>query len=137
MTDKSQTYSVEGDKAELRHDLKRLARVTRCFSKTLKALWQAVKLLVCCFNRRQPATGATRITRLPFRIMFNRYCRHFRYVDILWMSLMRINGENPRGNYYGNANLLIYRRLKRLVACNIAIIRNDKFLFLNPAGSTA
>ncbi len=29
--DKSQTYSVEGDNAELRHYLARLARVSRCF----------------------------------------------------------------------------------------------------------
>jgi insertion element IS1 protein InsB len=33
--DKSQTYSVEADNAELRHYLARLARKSRCFSRCL------------------------------------------------------------------------------------------------------
>lgn len=36
MPDKSQTYRVEGDNAELRHYLVRLARRSRCFSAALK-----------------------------------------------------------------------------------------------------
>jgi len=51
--DKSQTYRVEGDNAELRHYLARLARRSRCFSRCLTALWRAVKLLVYAWNRRQ------------------------------------------------------------------------------------
>jgi insertion element IS1 protein InsB len=51
--DKSQTYRVEGDNAELRHYLARLARRSRCFSRRLKALRQAVKLFVYAWNRRQ------------------------------------------------------------------------------------
>ena len=51
--DKSQTYSVEGDNAELRHYLARLHRSTRCFSKCLKALQRAVDLFVHFWNVRQ------------------------------------------------------------------------------------
>jgi IS1 family transposase len=46
---KSETYSVEGDNAELRHYLKRLARKSRCFSRSIKALWR----FVFCWNKRQ------------------------------------------------------------------------------------
>jgi IS1 family transposase len=52
-TDKSQTYRVEGDNAELRHYLARLARRSRCFSRSLEALIRAVKLFVYAWNRRQ------------------------------------------------------------------------------------
>lgn len=52
-TDKSQTYSVEADNAELRHYLARLARKSRCFSRCIHALWRAVKLFVFAWNRRQ------------------------------------------------------------------------------------
>ena len=41
MYDKSQTYSVEGDNAELRHYLARLTRRSRCFSKCIHALRRA------------------------------------------------------------------------------------------------
>jgi insertion element IS1 protein InsB len=53
LPDKSQTYRVEGDNAELRHYLARLARRSRCFSRSLKALYQAVKVFVYAWNRRQ------------------------------------------------------------------------------------
>ena len=51
--DKSQTYSVEADNAELRHYLARLACKSRCFSRCIHALWRAVKLFVFACNRRQ------------------------------------------------------------------------------------
>lgn len=51
--DKSETYSVEGDNAELRHYLARLGRKSRCFSRCIRALWRAVKLFVYSWNRRQ------------------------------------------------------------------------------------
>jgi hypothetical protein len=54
MHDKSQTYSVEGDNAELRHYLARLVRRSRCFSRCPHALHCAVRLFVYCFN---PGTG--------------------------------------------------------------------------------
>ena len=50
---KSETYSVEGDNAELRHYLARLARKSRCFSRCLFALECALRLFVYCFNSRQ------------------------------------------------------------------------------------
>ena len=53
MYDKSQTYSVEGDNAELRHYLARLTRKSRCFSKCIHALRRAVDLFVWCWNHRQ------------------------------------------------------------------------------------
>lgn len=53
LPDKSQTYSVEGDNAELRHYLARLGRKSRCFSRSLTALRDAIRLFVYCWNRRQ------------------------------------------------------------------------------------
>jgi IS1 family transposase len=53
MPDKSQTYSVEGVNADLRHYLARLRRRSRCFSRSLRALIAAVKLFVFAHNRRQ------------------------------------------------------------------------------------
>lgn len=51
--DKSETYSVEADNAELRHYLARLARRSRCFSRCIRALRRAVRLFVWCWNQRQ------------------------------------------------------------------------------------
>jgi len=53
MSDKSETYSVEADNAELRHYLARLARRSRCFSRCIEALAGAIKLFVFARNRRQ------------------------------------------------------------------------------------
>ena len=53
LADKSQTYSVEGCNAELRHYLARLARRSRCFSRCLDALRRAIKIFVFAWNRRQ------------------------------------------------------------------------------------
>ena len=50
---KSQTYSVEGGNADLRHYLARLAKHSRCFSRCITALRNAIKLFVHCWNRRQ------------------------------------------------------------------------------------
>jgi IS1 family transposase len=49
---KDDTYSVEGVNADLRHYLARLARRTRCFSRSLEALRTAIKLFAYYFNRR-------------------------------------------------------------------------------------
>jgi len=46
MPDKSETYRVEGDNAELRHYLARLARHSRCFSRCIHALRRAIRLFV-------------------------------------------------------------------------------------------
>jgi len=53
LPNKRQTYRVEGDNAELRHYLARLVRRSRCFSRSLTALWQAVNVFVYAWNRRQ------------------------------------------------------------------------------------
>jgi IS1 family transposase len=53
LPNKSQTYSVEGGNAELRHYLGRLVRRSRCFTRSLRALRDAVKLFVYAWNRRQ------------------------------------------------------------------------------------
>ena len=53
MPDKSQTYSVEADNAELRHYLARLARRSRCFSRCIHALRSAIRIFVYCWNHRQ------------------------------------------------------------------------------------
>ena len=50
---KSQTFSVEGDNAEMRHYLARLGRRSRCFSRRIEALQRAVALFVHAWNRRQ------------------------------------------------------------------------------------
>jgi insertion element IS1 protein InsB len=49
---KDDTYTVEGVNADLRHYLARLARRTRCFSRSLQALRTAIKLFAYYFNRR-------------------------------------------------------------------------------------
>lgn len=53
LSNKSQTYTVEGGNADLRHYLARLARKSRCFSRCLHALRRAIKLFVWCYNQRQ------------------------------------------------------------------------------------
>ena len=58
LPNKSQTYSVEADNAELRHYLARLGRRSRCFSRSLEALRSAIKLFVFAWNRRQLAKRA-------------------------------------------------------------------------------
>ena len=50
---KSQTYSVEGGNADLRHYLARLAKKSRCFSRSVLALVRNIALFVQCWNRRQ------------------------------------------------------------------------------------
>ncbi len=53
LPNKSQTYAVEADNAELRHSLARLGRRSRCFTRAIQALRDAVKLFVYAWNRRQ------------------------------------------------------------------------------------
>lgn len=53
LPNKSQTYAVEADNAELRHYLARLGRRSRCFTRAIQALRDAVKLFVYAWNRRQ------------------------------------------------------------------------------------
>jgi IS1 family transposase len=51
-TNKSQTYSVEGSNAEIRHYLARLHRRSRCFCRSVQSLKRAFWLFAYCYNRR-------------------------------------------------------------------------------------
>ena len=53
LPDKSETYSVEGDNAELRHYLTRLVRRSRCFSRCLVWLNRHLKAFAHAWNQRQ------------------------------------------------------------------------------------
>jgi IS1 family transposase len=53
LKDKSETYSVEGTNADLKHYLARLQRASRCFSRCFKALARAIELFVYFYNERQ------------------------------------------------------------------------------------
>ena len=50
---KSQTYSVEGFHANMRHYLARMRRKTRCVTRSLSALRKAIDLFVFCHNTRK------------------------------------------------------------------------------------
>jgi IS1 family transposase len=50
---KERTHTIESINAQLRTYLGRLKRRSRCFSRSLKALRQAIRLLVWHYNRRQ------------------------------------------------------------------------------------
>jgi IS1 family transposase len=71
---KSETYSVEGTNADLRHYLARLQRSSRCFSRCIYALRRAVELFVHFYNQRQlrkrarPRYPAYIIDPLPIRV---------------------------------------------------------------------
>jgi IS1 family transposase len=53
LADKSETYAVEGDNAELRHYLTRLVRRSRCFSRCLVWLNRHLKAFAHAWNQRQ------------------------------------------------------------------------------------
>jgi len=71
---KSETYSVEGANADLRHYLARLQRSSRCFSRCIYALRRAVELFIHFYNQRQlrkrarPQYPAHIIDPLPIRV---------------------------------------------------------------------
>jgi len=50
---KERTHTVESINAQLRTYLGRLKRRSRCFSRSMVALWQSVRLFVWHYNRRQ------------------------------------------------------------------------------------
>jgi hypothetical protein len=74
MPDKGKTYRVKGVNAEFRHNLARLARRSRCFSRCIHALRRAVKLFVTLWNRRQ--LHRQRYPRYPV-FPFQFLCSHF------------------------------------------------------------
>ena len=52
LPNKSQTYSVEGSNAEIRHYLGRLHRRSRCFCRSVEALQRVFWLFAYCYNQR-------------------------------------------------------------------------------------
>ena len=50
---KSQTYSVEGFHANVRHYLARMKRKTRCVTRSVVALQKAIDLFIFCHNTRK------------------------------------------------------------------------------------
>ncbi len=52
-SDKKETYAVEAVNADLRHYLKRFARRSRCFSRSLQAIRTQLYLFAFCYNHRQ------------------------------------------------------------------------------------
>src|SRR5579885_1852923 len=50
---KEETYTIESVNANLRTYLKRLARRSRCFSRSLEALRRALRLFIYYYNHRQ------------------------------------------------------------------------------------
>lgn len=65
LADKSETYSVEGGNAALRHYLTRLARKSRCFSRCLVWLNRHLKAFAHAWNRRQLHNRARPFDKRP------------------------------------------------------------------------
>ena len=65
LVDKSETYSVEGGNAELRHYLTRLARKSRCFSRCLAWLNRHLQAFAHAWNRRQLHNRARPFDKKP------------------------------------------------------------------------
>jgi len=50
---KEKTHTIESINAQLRTYLARLKRKSRCFSRSIEALWKSIRLFVWHYNRRQ------------------------------------------------------------------------------------
>ena len=70
---KSDTYTVEGINADLRHYIPVLARRSRCFARSLETLYAVVEVFVDAYNRFGKAKYKYRQTRergeLPFGVV--------------------------------------------------------------------
>ena len=51
ISDKSDTFTVEGVNADLRHYIPILARRSRCFAKTIQTLYKVVEVFVDAYNK--------------------------------------------------------------------------------------
>jgi len=80
---KTDTYSVEGDNAELRHYLARLARSSRCFSRCPHALECALRLFIYWYNRRQLYNNDTLRIQPMLRISLTQYFSHSLFLSHL------------------------------------------------------
>ena len=72
MRDKSDTFTVEGVNADLRHYIPLLARRSRCFARTLETLQAVVEVFADAYNRFGIAKHKHRLLRptgeLPFAV---------------------------------------------------------------------
>jgi hypothetical protein len=67
---KEETYTIEGVNADLRTYLGRLKRRSRCFSRSMEKLREAVRLFVWHYNRRQRVINANPTYRGTLPLLF-------------------------------------------------------------------
>jgi len=67
---KQETHTIEGINADLRTYLGRLTRRSRCFSRSLEKLREAVRLFVWHYNRRRRAINANPAYRNALPLLF-------------------------------------------------------------------
>lgn len=67
---KEETYTIEGINADLRTYLGRLKRRSRCFSRRIEKLAEAVRLFVWHYNRRQRVINANQAYRGTLPLLF-------------------------------------------------------------------
>ena len=67
---KEETYTIEGINADLRTYLGRLKRRSRCFSRCIEKLQEAVRLFVWHYNRRRRVINANPAYRNTLSLLF-------------------------------------------------------------------
>ena len=67
---KEETYTIEGINADLRTYLGRLKRRSRCFSRSIEKLREAVRLFVWHYNRRRRVINANPTYRNTLPLLF-------------------------------------------------------------------
>jgi IS1 family transposase len=73
MRDKSDTFTVEGVNADLRHYIPVLARRSRCFCRKLETLWAVVEVFVHAYN----AFGQAKLRyRVPAQHRLPHHSKH-------------------------------------------------------------
>ena len=70
MRDKSDTFTVEGVNADLRHYIPILARRSRCFARTIETLQAVVEVFVDAYNRFGAAKHRHRLLRYKGKLPF-------------------------------------------------------------------
>ena len=70
ISDKSETYTVEGVNADLRHYIPILARRSRCFARSLETLYAVVEVFVEAYNRFNRAKFKWRQSRATAAVPF-------------------------------------------------------------------
>ncbi len=71
--DKSDTFTVEGVNADLRHYIPILARKSRCFARTLETLTAVVDVFVDAYNKFGVAKYKYRLSRATGELPFSFY----------------------------------------------------------------